>query len=172
MHPGYMSTDYARAQHNVKKIPVQHHHAHAVACMAENDLDEEVIAITLDGTGYGTDGHIWGGEILLCSQNDFKRKAHLSYIKMPGGDAAVLEPWRMAASILFKVFGNDFLNLNIPYIKEMEKEKKTLDRREKIKKKVFFFKQKKEYEILRSDGSSDVCASDHENKTTAMDPML
>jgi len=123
MHPGYYSTDYAKAQNNVKKIAVQHHHAHAAACMAENDLDEEVIAITLDGTGYGTDGNVWGGEILLCTQKDFKRKAHLGYIKMPGGDAAVLEPWRMAASVLYKVFGSGFLDLNIPYIQAMEKEK-------------------------------------------------
>ena len=123
MHPGYYSTDYAKAQDEVKKIAVQHHHAHAAACMAENALDEQVIAITLDGTGYGTDSHIWGGEILLCTQKDFKRKAHLSYMKMPGGDAAVLEPWRMAASVLYQAFGNDFLSLDIPYIKEMEKEK-------------------------------------------------
>ena len=122
MHPGYMSTDYAKARKNVKKVAVQHHHAHAVACMAENDLDEQVIAITLDGTGYGTDGHIWGGEILLCTQKEFKRQAHLSYLKMPGGDAAVLEPWRMAASALYQVFGNDLLDLDIPYIKQMEKE--------------------------------------------------
>ena len=123
MHPGYMSTDYAKAQNNVKKVAVQHHHAHAVACMAENDLDDDVIAITLDGTGYGTDGHIWGGEILICTQKAFKRKAHLSYVKMPGGDAAVLEPWRMAASVLYQAFGNDFLSLDIPYIRQMEKEK-------------------------------------------------
>ncbi|WP_299981130.1 carbamoyltransferase HypF [Desulfobacula sp.] len=123
MHSGYMSTDYAKAQNNVKKVAVQHHHAHAAACMAENDLDGDVIAITLDGTGYGTDGHIWGGELLVCTQKTFKRKAHLSYIKMPGGDAAVLEPWRMAASVLYQTFGNDFLSLDIPYIKEMEKEK-------------------------------------------------
>lgn len=123
MHPGYMSTDYAIAQKNIKKVAVQHHHAHAAACMAENHLEEEVIAVTLDGTGYGTDGHIWGGEILVCTQKAFKRNAHLSYIKMPGGDAAVLEPWRMAASVLFQAFGDDFLNLDIPYIKEMDKEK-------------------------------------------------
>ncbi|MBU8848548.1 MAG: carbamoyltransferase HypF [Desulfobacterales bacterium] len=123
MHPGYMSTDYAKAQNNVKKVAVQHHHAHAVACMAENDLAGDVIAITLDGTGYGTDGHIWGGEILLCTQKDFKRKAHLSYIKMPGGDAAVMEPWRMAASVLYQAFGDGLFDMDIPYIKEMKKEK-------------------------------------------------
>ncbi|MCD4678728.1 MAG: carbamoyltransferase HypF [Desulfobacula sp.] len=122
MHPGYMSTNYAKAQKNIKKVAVQHHHAHAAACMAENDLDEEVIAITLDGTGYGTDGHIWGGEIFLATQSAFKRKAHLSYIKMPGGDAAVLEPWRMAVSVLYQAFGTDFFALDIPFMKEMEKE--------------------------------------------------
>lgn len=123
MHPGYFSTDYALAQKDVKKVAVQHHHAHAVACMAENDLDEAVIAVTLDGTGYGTDGHIWGGEILLCTQKEFKRKAHLSYIRMPGGDAAVLEPWRMAASVLYQAFGNGLFDLDIPYMQQMEKEK-------------------------------------------------
>ena len=123
IHPGYMSTDYAKAQNNVKKVAVQHHHAHAVACMAENDLDGEVIAITLDGTGYGTDGHIWGGEILLCTPKEFKRKAHLSYIKMPGGDAAVIEPWRMAASVLYQAFGDEVFDMDILYMKEMKKEK-------------------------------------------------
>jgi len=122
MHPGYMSTDFAMAQKGIKKIAVQHHHAHAAACMAENDLDEKAIAITLDGTGYGTDGHIWGGEILLCTKKDFKRKAHLSYLKMPGGDKAVFEPWRMAASALYNAFGSELLSLDIPYIKEMKKE--------------------------------------------------
>ena len=123
LHPGYHSTGYATAQKGLKKIGVQHHHAHAVSCMAENELDENVIAITLDGTGYGTDGHIWGGEILLCNPQEFTRKAHLSYIWMPGGDAAVLEPWRMAASVLFHAFGIDFLSLDIPYIKQIEAEK-------------------------------------------------
>ncbi len=123
LHPGYMSTAYAMAQPKIKKVAVQHHHAHAVACMAENSIDENVIAITLDGTGYGTDGHIWGGEILLCTQKGFKRKAHLSYLPMPGGDHAVIEPWRMAASILHAAFGKDFLDLDIAYIKQMKKQK-------------------------------------------------
>ena len=123
LHPGYMSTAYAMEAKGIKKIGVQHHHAHAVACMAENDIDEEVLGITLDGTGYGTDGHIWGGEFFLCTRQKFQRKAHLSYIRMPGGDAAVLEPWRMAASVLYEAFGKDFLNLDIPYIKEMDKKK-------------------------------------------------
>jgi hydrogenase maturation protein HypF len=122
MHPDYISTRYvnALAMTGGKKFAIQHHHAHAVSCMAENNLKEQIIAITLDGTGYGTDGHIWGGEILLCTHKNFKRAAQLSYIPMPGGDKAVLEPWRMAASVLFKAFGKNFMDLDIKYIKEMD----------------------------------------------------
>ncbi|MBU1196192.1 MAG: carbamoyltransferase HypF [Proteobacteria bacterium] len=123
LHPGYMSTRYAITQSGIKKQAVQHHHAHAVSCMAENNVDEPVLAITLDGTGYGTDGHIWGGEILLCTRKEFKRKAHLCHIPMPGADKATLEPWRMAASFLYAAFGKDFLNLDIEYIQQIEKQK-------------------------------------------------
>ena len=125
MHPLYMSTQYAKtlARTGKKCFAVQHHHAHAVSCMAENNLKSKVIAITLDGTGYGTDGNIWGGEILLCTHKNFIRKANLSYLPMPGGDKAILEPWRMAASVLFKTFGKDFLDLDLQYIKEMDSQK-------------------------------------------------
>ena len=133
MHPDYMSTREwdisptntdTRApdltMEKTQKFAIQHHHAHAVSCMAENHLTKKVIAITLDGTGYGTDGHIWGGEILICTHKKFKRKAQLSYMPMPGGDKVVLEPWRMAASVLFKAFGKDFMDLDIRYIREMD----------------------------------------------------
>lgn len=130
MHPGYMSSQYAKAYHpdqkKYKTVAVQHHHAHAVSCMAENHLDktdEPVLAITLDGTGYGTDGHIWGGEILAASSRSFTRKAHLSYLPMPGGDAAVLQPWRMAVSVLFQAFGEDLIDLDLPFLEQLEKEK-------------------------------------------------
>ncbi|MDM8537908.1 carbamoyltransferase HypF [Desulfobacterales bacterium HSG17] len=125
MHPDYMSTQYAKnlARIGKKSVAIQHHHAHAVSCMAENGINEPVIAITLDGTGYGIDGNIWGGEILLCTPADFTRKAHLAYINMPGGDKTVLEPWRMAASVLFKTFGTSFMDLDIQYIKEMDTKK-------------------------------------------------
>ncbi|MCP4021647.1 MAG: carbamoyltransferase HypF [Desulfobacteraceae bacterium] len=131
LHPRYMSTDYAKkvqeeckkAEMPVKTIAVQHHHAHAVSCMAEHGLFEKVIALTLDGTGYGPDGNIWGGEILVCDRMDFERKAHLSYVPMPGGDAAVLEPWRMAVSILYKAYGSELLNLEIPFLDQVDKEK-------------------------------------------------
>ena len=123
MHPDYMSTQYAKSFKGTQKkcFAVQHHHAHAASCMAENSLKGTTIAITLDGMGYGTDGNIWGGEILICSYKDFTRAASLAYLPMPGGDRAVLEPWRMAASVLFKTFGRDFIDLDIKYIKEMDR---------------------------------------------------
>lgn len=99
MHPGYLSTSWARewaAEHDLPLIPVQHHHAHIAACMAEHRLDSPVIGLSLDGTGYGTDGKIWGGEVLICRVESFERFGHLEYVPMPGSDAAVREPWRMA----------------------------------------------------------------------------
>jgi hydrogenase maturation protein HypF len=127
MHPGYMSTDYAKEcklkQPGIKIYPVQHHHAHAVSCMAENKIDHDVIALTLDGTGYGTDGKIWGGEILTCNYTSFKREAHLEYIPMPGSEAAVLEPWRMAVAYLNKAFGDKMLDLDIALSRDHKKEK-------------------------------------------------
>ncbi|MGB7266706.1 MAG: carbamoyltransferase HypF [Terracidiphilus sp.] len=99
MHPGYLSTSWAKdwaAEHNLPLIAVQHHHAHIAACMGEHSLDGPVIGLSLDGTGYGTDGRIWGGEVLICRLDGFERFAHLDYVPMPGGEAAIREPWRMA----------------------------------------------------------------------------
>jgi len=125
LHPGYLSTQFALdlGKKGIPLVPVQHHHAHALSCMAENLLGGEVIALTLDGTGMGTDGHIWGGEILTCTYTGFTRRARLAWLPMPGGDAAVLEPWRMAASLLYKTFGQAFLELDIPYIRAMDGKK-------------------------------------------------
>lgn len=118
MHPGYMSTGWARKwaeTRGLQLIPVQHHHAHIAACMAEHALDGPVIGLSLDGTGYGTDGRIWGGEVLVCRLDGFERYAHLEYVPMPGGDAAVREPWRMAVGHLrvagFDVTSAPMLNL-------------------------------------------------------------
>jgi hydrogenase maturation protein HypF len=99
LHPGYLSTTWAKqwaADHNLPAIAVQHHHAHIAACMGEHHIDGPVIGLSLDGTGYGTDGHIWGGEVLIAHMDRFERFAHLQYVPMPGGDAAVREHWRMA----------------------------------------------------------------------------
>ncbi|MBM3860071.1 MAG: carbamoyltransferase HypF [Verrucomicrobia bacterium] len=99
LHPGYRSTRWAQGQ-AVKLIPVQHHHAHIVTVMAEHDLHGEVIGVALDGTGYGTDGTIWGGEFLLATRADFERVAHFKQYRLPGGEKAIEEPWRMAVSVL------------------------------------------------------------------------
>jgi hydrogenase maturation protein HypF len=99
LHPGYLSTTWSMqwaAERGLKTIAVQHHHAHVAGCMAEHGLTGPVIGIALDGTGYGGDGKIWGGEVLLARLDGYERFAHLDYVPMPGGDAAVKEPWRMA----------------------------------------------------------------------------
>jgi len=107
MHPDYLSTIFAEELHdkniNGSRIPivkVQHHHAHIASCLAENQIKEKVIGVSFDGTGYGTDGNIWGGEFLICDTKSFERYAHFDYSKMPGGDLAVNEPWRMLLSYL------------------------------------------------------------------------
>jgi len=91
--------------------------------MAEHRLDEKVIGVALDGTGYGTDGNIWGSEFLVCDLNEFVRITHFDYLPMPGGDGATEEPWRMAVSYLYKVYGNDFLKLDLPLLKVIEPER-------------------------------------------------
>src|SRR4051812_28183836 len=99
LHPGYLSANWAKryaAERNLPLIAVQHHHAHIAACMAEHALAGPVIGLSLDGTGYGTDGRVWGGEVLICTLDGFDRFAHLNYVPMPGGEAAIREPWRMA----------------------------------------------------------------------------
>ena len=99
MHPGYLSTDWAKewaTKRGLEILAVQHHHAHVAGCMAEHGLHGPVIGLSLDGTGYGADGRVWGGEVLLCSLSGFERFAHLDYVPMPGSTAAIHEPWRMA----------------------------------------------------------------------------
>jgi hydrogenase maturation protein HypF len=103
LHPGYLSTTWAKEwahERGAGLIAVQHHHAHVAGCMAEHGLTGPVIGLALDGTGYGTDGRIWGGEVLVSQLDGFERFAHLEYVAMPGGDAAVKEPWRMALGAL------------------------------------------------------------------------
>ena len=104
LHPGYRSTRLALASGIERKFEVQHHHAHIASCMAENHLRGDVIGVAFDGTGYGVDGCIWGGEYLVASLAGFTRRAHLRYVPLPGGDAAVRQPWRMALSYLRDAF--------------------------------------------------------------------
>jgi hydrogenase maturation protein HypF len=124
MHPDYYSTEYASVlgqKYNIPVLKVQHHHAHIVSCMAEHGLDEKVIGISLDGTGFGTDGRIWGGEFLVADALDFIRFTHFDYIPMPGGDRAVEEPWRMAFSYLFKYFGDTIDYFSIPAFRSIDR---------------------------------------------------
>jgi len=110
MHPDYQATRYAlktAAEKGLKAVAVQHHHAHIASCLAENGVLEPVIGVALDGTGYGTDGKIWGGECLVCDIKGFERMAHLEYIPMPGGDSAVRRPYRMALGYLFTLLGGE-----------------------------------------------------------------
>lgn len=103
LHPDYASSVYARERSLRDGLPcvgVQHHHAHMASCMVENGLNEPVIGVTFDGSGYGPDGAIWGGEFLVGDLRSFRRAAHLRYVPLPGGERAIREPWRMALSHL------------------------------------------------------------------------
>jgi hydrogenase maturation protein HypF len=120
LHPDYLSTRYAGALSNVERMAVQHHHAHVVSCMAENRIDGPVIGLALDGTGYGTDGAVWGGEVLVVERACFTRAAHLAYVPMPGGEAAIKEPWRMALSYLYDAFGKEVSGLSLPFLKPID----------------------------------------------------
>ncbi|MFH1731890.1 MAG: carbamoyltransferase HypF [Planctomycetota bacterium] len=124
-HPGYASTRFAESL-GLPVVRVQHHHAHIVACMAENDLRGRVIGIAFDGTGYGDDGHTWGSEILIADRAGYERFGHLSYMKMPGGDAAVEHPGRMALGALFPLLGRDAANL-LPWMDEADHRKRSVD---------------------------------------------
>lgn len=126
-HPDYYSTRLAEKFHkrniNSEFIKIQHHFAHIVSCMFDNGIDEEVIGVSFDGTGYGSDGNSWGGEFLLCTRKDFSRLKHLKYVAQPGGDIAAKEGWRMAVSYLMSAFGNDFKNLKLNLFERIGRKK-------------------------------------------------
>lgn len=118
LHPDYFSTKFALELATryplLSTIGIQHHHAHIASCMLENELpNSKVIGVAFDGTGYGTDGKIWGGEFLICDYQDFERVGHFSYIPLPGGDTAIKKPYRIAISYLH--------SLNEPLSKELTK---------------------------------------------------
>jgi hydrogenase maturation protein HypF len=107
LHPNYLSTRFAVQESGLPPIGIQHHHAHIASCMADNALAGRVIGVALDGTGYGTDGKIWGGEFLVCDYSAFERAGHLRYVPLAGGDSAVRQPWRSALAYLREVFGDE-----------------------------------------------------------------
>ncbi|MBM4432553.1 MAG: carbamoyltransferase HypF [Chloroflexi bacterium] len=120
MHPEYLPTKYALeigTKQGLKLAPVQHHHAHIVSCLVENKIEGPVIGVAFDGTGYGTDGTIWGGEFLVADFKSFKRVGHLEYVSLPGGAVAIKKPYRMALSYLYKFFGEDFSLNSLPFTK-------------------------------------------------------
>lgn len=106
LHPEYSATKYARRLPG-RKIAVQHHFAHLASCLAENREPGPAIGLIFDGLGYGSDGRLWGGEFLVGDCRSFVRRAHLQYVPMPGGDAAIRNPWRMALSYLYTLLGKD-----------------------------------------------------------------
>ncbi|HUF38225.1 MAG TPA: carbamoyltransferase HypF [Anaerolineales bacterium] len=109
LHPDYLSTQWAaRRAGTAERVPVQHHHAHIASVLAENGLNEPVIGVAFDGSGYGPDGTVWGGEFLLADFRGFERLAHLAAVPMPGGEQAVRQPWRMAAAWLEQLQGESW----------------------------------------------------------------
>jgi hydrogenase maturation protein HypF len=107
-------------------LEIQHHHAHIASCMAENGLDRKVIGVAFDGTGYGTDGKIWGGEFLVANYCNFDRMAHLAYVPMPGADKSVIEPVRMAFSYLHKTYKKRISSLKLNILRRIGREKISL----------------------------------------------
>ena len=109
LHPDYLSTLWARSNQDMTLIPVQHHHAHLASCLAENQVEGEALGVTWDGTGYGSDGTVWGGEFLLGDASDFRRVAHLRPFRLPGGEGAIKEPRRTALAILWELYREEAL---------------------------------------------------------------
>jgi hydrogenase maturation protein HypF len=114
LHPDYLSTGFAADYKGVPRMAVQHHHAHMASCMAENGLQGEVIGIIFDGSGYGSDGTVWGGEFLVGGYRSFARVGHIMPLPLLGGDAAVKEPFRMALAWLHKIYGDSLFDHALP----------------------------------------------------------
>ncbi len=128
LHPDYLSTKWAKTIEGLPKIGIQHHHAHIAACLADNGRNDKVIGLAMDGVGYGDDGKIWGGEVLIADIREYQRVGHFDYRSMPGGTIAIKKPWRMVVAYLYHLFkGNEkdcLKNLEgIPFMKEIAEEK-------------------------------------------------
>ena len=124
LHPDYLSSKYAQSlDDSFTKVAVQHHHAHIASCMADNEIDGDVIGVAMDGLGFGSDGRMWGGEFFVANFLDAERIAHLEYVPLPGGEMATREPWRMAAVYLQQTFGDRFLNLELDAVRDLDRNK-------------------------------------------------
>ncbi|MFZ3014482.1 MAG: carbamoyltransferase HypF [Nitrospira sp.] len=129
LHPDYSSTSFGRelaATLSVPLVPVQHHHAHVASCMAEHQLDGEVLGVAWDGAGYGTDGQVWGGEFLIASYRQFTRFASLKPFRLLGGEAAMKEPGRSAAAVLWELMGEEMLGYDLPFWKMTDNQRAQL----------------------------------------------
>ncbi len=123
LHPEYFATKWAQAEATRLGLPlvkVQHHHAHIVSCLTENGVTGKVIGVALDGTGYGADGKIWGGEFLVADTAGFERAAHLEYLPLAGGEAAIKKPYRTAAGYLYRLFGDQGLTMATRCLRDVE----------------------------------------------------
>jgi hydrogenase maturation protein HypF len=116
LHPDYLSTRWAQEQTGAPVVAVQHHHAHIASAMAEHRIEGPVIGLACDGTGFGPDGTVWGGEVLAADEGGFERVAHIAYVAMPGSAAAIKEPWRMAVSYLHDAYGDAWPELDLPLL--------------------------------------------------------
>jgi len=121
LHPGYRSTAYALSLEGLRRIPVQHHHAHIASCLADNGLDAQVIGVAWDGSGLGSDGRIWGGEFLVADLAAARRVGHFEEMPLPGGEAAIREPWRMAAVFLQVIYGDAMGGLDLAFVRRLDK---------------------------------------------------
>ena len=134
LHPDYLSTKYAleiaEQSGNLRPVPVQHHHAHIVSCMADNKVETPVIGVAFDGTGYGSDGRIWGGEFLVADFKGFNRLGHLEYLPLPGGAAAIKKPYRTAIGYLLTLLGENSLSLNLDIFKKVDRVETELIKRQ------------------------------------------
>jgi hydrogenase maturation protein HypF len=125
-HPGYLSSRHAEIiekELNIPLVRIQHHHAHIGSCMAEHGIDEEVIGICMDGTGFGSDGNIWGGEFMIADLNGFTRFTHFDYVPLPGGEKAIDEPWRTAFAYVYNYLGDSIDYDSVPLFKSVGNQK-------------------------------------------------
>ena len=115
-HPDYESTKYAKRL-DIHRREIQHHYSHILSVMAEKGLNQKLLGVAFDGTGYGDDGHLWGGEFMICDYSGYERVAHLKYFKLLGGSRAIKEPKRVALSLLFDIYGDEVLSTNSTRLK-------------------------------------------------------
>ncbi len=134
LHPEYLATKYATelaAQSpDIALVPVQHHHAHIASCLVDNGVGEPVIGVSFDGTGYGTDGNIWGGEFIIADLCQFTRMGHLEYLPLPGGALAIKKPYRIAAGYLLWLFPHQ----DLPYLHGLDKQEVEIVKRQLARK--------------------------------------